>query len=1031
MTKPKKLIEVAMPIKEISAESVRDKSIRHGHISTLHLWWARRPLPVCRAVVFASLVPDPLDEYCPEAFKDAVELLLGAKAQTIRDGQNPVPNVYKPYEDIPHTAIVDKMDDNLRTRLMMFIGKFSDKYVQDEKLGKKTPAKNQLSDYSLIKWDNKNDEHILNVARKLIFVAHNAASGKSCNELTQEFDQLYQNIKVSEKDLYETPDRHLPSPEVEIKEEKLQNAIQSFLSKMPKVFDPFAGGGAIPLEAARLGCNSYGNDINPVAHIIQKGSCEFPQKFGKSITYSKAEFIKIYGEEKLWKEENDKKIFGDSVHISNRLAYDVNHYVKLLLNKIKASAKNLYPKDSDGDEVVMYYWARTANCGNPTCNKEIPLVKQTYISKKRTSSQKDWLYLKPFVHDNDILFEIKKGKCDVEPWIKRGNLICPACESVTGIKDVKSQFIKNETSVRGVFYVVNKNGKRVFKTFDNIAYSVDGVKIDSALKPHEPMPVKYTQAMPACTWGISKWGDLFLERQLKFIDLMINEFRDLKFNIELNVEYKKVIMLYLGLWIDRVILKNTSFGKWHILQETVEHLFGRQAISMAFDFPEVNPISDFSGNAENQMKFILNVINEESINSFGSNCINSSSGDKLQFEESSINCVVTDPPYYDAIAYGDLSDFFYIWLKRILGNDFPITFAYPLTPKTEECTALKHRHNNDLGNSFSHFENKLLEIFKSIEYQTSDIVSIMFAHQSTKAWTTLCNSILNSSMNIKSSWASDTEKTVALKTDKDFLATSVTVACTPSEKFGYGDYKEVQKEIIDIIKKEVEGLYALGFRGADLLTACFGKAVSVFGKYESVEKADGSEVSVAELLDMAKNAAFQAIISDIDTDDATKFYIGWLNLFGFSEAVHDDVRRITQIGLSLNINEIYNQFILIKEKDKGRLGTMEDRILADKKIGLRPVNNTALDIAHRMMYLWKQANRAELLNYIANKAATADNPVWRVVNSLRELLPISKDIKDLEYATGLMSNQENLLREAKNRKVTTAGEQIKMDLNES
>lgn len=150
MTTPKKLIEVAMPIKEISAESVRDKSIRHGHISTLHLWWARRPLPVCRAVVFASLVPDPLDENCPQAFRDAVELLLGK-------GTNPG-DPYKPYDDIPYTSAVDPMDDNLRNRLLMFIGKFSPKYMENERLGKTTPPKDQFSDFSLIKWENKNNE---------------------------------------------------------------------------------------------------------------------------------------------------------------------------------------------------------------------------------------------------------------------------------------------------------------------------------------------------------------------------------------------------------------------------------------------------------------------------------------------------------------------------------------------------------------------------------------------------------------------------------------------------------------------------------------------------------------------------------------------------------------------------------------------------------------------------------------------------------------------------------------------------------
>ncbi len=199
-TKPKKLIEVAMPVKEVSAESVRDKSIRHGHISTLHLWWARRPLPVCRAVVFASLVPDPLDPACPKAFKAAIQQLLSGKQ-------------YKPYDDIPFTAVVDPMEDNLRNRLLMFIGGFSEKFLQLERQGKKCPSKEQLSAHSLIKWENKNDERILRMARLLIWTAHNAESQpESSFEMhTEAFDKHYKAIKIAEKALYETKDRHIPT----------------------------------------------------------------------------------------------------------------------------------------------------------------------------------------------------------------------------------------------------------------------------------------------------------------------------------------------------------------------------------------------------------------------------------------------------------------------------------------------------------------------------------------------------------------------------------------------------------------------------------------------------------------------------------------------------------------------------------------------------------------------------------------------------------------------------------------------------
>jgi putative DNA methylase len=1022
MIKPKKLIEVAMPIKEISAESVQDKYIHHGHISTLHIWWARRPLPVCRAVVFASLVPDPLDENCPIAFSRAVELLIGASAPIKREGQNAVVNVYKPYDDIPHTVVVDKMEDNLRNRLMMFIGKFSDKYVRNEKVGKTTPAKETLSTYSLIKWANKNDKHIIGIARKLIFVAHNSKNGDKAEELLSEYERLYNKIKTAEKNLYDIVDRQIPTLIVKEKEKELYQSINIFLSKMPKVFDPFAGGGAIPLEIARLGCNSFGNDINPVAHIIQRGSCDFPQKYGKPLIMSLVNFKEAYGVLELKEQELKGNIFGETITIENRLAFDINFHARKLLDQIKQKVIENYPIDDDGNRPVAYIWARVGTCSNPTCNADIPLLRQFYLSKKKSKK----IFLKPIFNDNKIQFKIEEGECDIEPWIKRGNLKCPCCGNITDVKNLKEQFKSNKTKEIVLAEVFTTSKGKSYKIpqiadLDHIDFSV--YSIDT---PDDKMH-RNSAGGDTFGWGINKWSQLFNKRQLSFIieaTKLCETYNE--FNEYYSDDYKKVVKTYLAIWIDRIISYSTSFGRWIPQNEQLTSIFGRQAIAMIFDYPEMMPFSSSTSSSLNQLDWILRYIKEESSSPFSSYFENSTSGEKSKFKENELDATITDPPYYDAIAYADLSDFFYTWLKRSLGNLYPLNFATPQTPKVDECTALKHHRNDNNQEAFKHFENKLLTIFDAIEYQTKDLISIMFAHQSTKAWTTLCNSILGAKMNIQSSWAIDTERNTRMVANSgNALQSSVTVACRPFQKKGFGDFKEVQKEILQVIQKEVKELYSLGYRGADLLTACFGKAVSVFGRYEKVEKSDGSEVTVAELLEMAKEAAFKAIISDIETDDITKFYIGWLNLFGFTEAVHDDVRRITQIGLNLDIDDIYKQQILIKTKDKGKLGTMEERIQTDTRLGTRPVNNATIDIAHRMMFLWKQANRGDLLQYVSNKAPTAESPVWRVLNSLKELLPVSKE---QEYVTEILSNQDNLIKESKNR-TASMGNQITLDLN--
>ncbi|MDP3461437.1 MAG: hypothetical protein Q8S18_01475 [Bacteroidales bacterium] len=349
-------------------------------------------------------------------------------------------------------------------------------------------------------------------------------------------------------------------------------------------------------------------------------------------------------------------------------------------------------------------------------------------------------------------------------------------------------------------------------------------------------------------------------------------------------------------------------------------------------------------------------------------------------------------------------------MKRTLGNEFAINFSTPNTPKSDECTAIKHNHNGDREAAKQHFETKLLHIFDAIEHQTSDIVCIMFAHQSTEAWTTLCNSILGARMNITGSWAVDTEVTGGLKEGKAYLSSSVTVSCRPSQKTGFGAYKEVKKAIDKTVTSEVDELYRLGFRGADLLTACFGQAVSEFGKFEKVEKADGSEVTVEELLEMARESAFNALLKGFDGDDFTKFYIGWLQLYGFTESDFDDAAKFSRVGLSINVSELFTEHILIKNGNKQTLGTFDQRNEAKQHLGEK-AESFLIDQVHRAMALYKGTNRNDLLQYIGQKASNADSNFWRVITSLCEILPSGYD--DHKQATGLLTNKESLIRESK------------------
>ena len=997
--KAKRLIEVAMPIKEISAESQRDKSIRHGHISTLHLWWARRPLPACRAVIFGSLVPDPLDDNCPQAFKDAVDELLMNNSH------------YKPYSDIPYTAAYDPMEDNRRNRLIMFIGKFTDKCQNNMRNGINTPAGDVITADSLIKCENKDNAEILTIAQKLIWAAyHSEMREASWKQLSDAFNAKKEAIHLAEEELYTKVDRHLEDSSTISLKQKLQAAIESFQNDMPAVFDPFAGGGAIPLEAARLGCRSYGNDINPVAHIIEKGSAELPQKYGKPIRYSMAEFKKKYGELGLiiTKERYGEFVDNKVIDIHNALSFDVEYYARLLLEQTEKELGGLYPKDANGNTAIAYYWARTAKCSNPTCGARVPLLRGFYLADTKSRS----IYLKPIIHGKQIDFEIVNGKYEknsLNEWNHHGTLTCPCCGSITPIATVKQESKTTGLTPRLLAIIADSNTGKVYSIPNKETYDILNKPVTVSYRPQEKMEVKNNRNFNTPGWGIDSYGQIFSDRQLLFLNTLINKFDLLKEKLGTE-DYYQALFVFLALWIDRIIIVNTTFGTYHTGGEKVEHVFGRQAIPMVFDFPESNPFCGKSGSAMNQIDWIIRYLEAESFSPFSALFSNASSGDKLQFGKKSLTAVVTDPPYYDAIAYADCSDFFYLWLKRTLGDIFPLNFSTPQTPKSEECTALKHHHKDSEEVAKKHFEDKLTQIFDAIEMQTSDIVSIMFAHQSTEAWTTLCNSILGARMNITGSWPMDTEMTGALKTDKGYLESSVTVACRPSERRGFADFKEVKKAIFDKVEKEVNALYELGFRGADLLTACFGQAVSEFGTYKVVEKADGSEVSVAELLDIARTSAFNALLKGVQGDEYTRFYIGWLQMNGMGETDFDDATKFTRVGMQMNVSEIFAKKLLIRNGGKQHLATAAEHLGSSISQGTHP-EDSLIDQVHMAMLTYEKGDRLLLLSLLHNIGAEDPNaPFWRLCASLKELLP---DCKDLESIEGLLGNGDNLRQESR------------------
>ena len=962
-----RLIEVALPIREISAESVRDKSLRHGHISTLHLWWARRPLPASRAVVFASLVPDPDDPQCPEEFRKAVERLLKthvpSQLQYYRRGRDFIPDEdpYRPYKGMP---------DTLRNRLLIFIAKWSPEAIDLERGKRAKPPKpaQLLDDRSLVKWETSNPENpqgaeILLVARELIKIAHDG--------------------------------------------------------KTPTVLDPFAGGGAIPLEAGRLGCHPIANDYNPVAYLILRATCEFPQKYGKP------------GKRKVISEEFGRTIEKE-VEVPNVLVHDVEKWSDWILERARKKIGHLYPPGNDGKPVVGYLWARTAPCSNPSCRGEIPLLRSLLVCNLRNRSRRAALTMNIDKRQREVRFGIARNgdiRATEGTMKNRGNVQCPYCEQVTPVSDLRLAGLTGKMGERMIAVIVEGNDGKEYRQVERIdlaalreTEAMDVVFPEELILPEingqqAQDDISNSTGIRVHLYGMKTWGSLFNRRQLVVMNTFVNCLRSAAEAMKSNISddaYRKTLGIYMGLLLGRIAQRGSSVGIWHIGQETFEHPFGRQAIPMVWDYPEANPFSVFAKKTMSA-KYILKVAERESeISALSRIPASVYLGDAVHLAcTSRVDAVVTDPPYFDAISYGDLSDYFYVWFKRGLGDLIPKMFPTPVSPKGEEATALKHRHYGDTDRAEDHFKSKLTAalIQSCQQLGTDGIVTVMFAHQSTKAWTALIHAILGSGMTVNSTWAIDTEKTYALKSRKSVLSSSIVVSCRPRIVGSAASFKDVRKEIEEVVQKSVRRFWGYGFRGADLIVACYGPAVGVFGKYERVEKADGTPVEIPELLELARKAARDAIAGEFRGDNLSTLYYVWANLYGASEQAWDDARLVVQIGGdSDNPMEIAGgQGIFVVDGSRCRLALLVDR--ADRSgLGV-DLNPPLIDALHRSMLLWKQEKRGDLVSYLAERGLMEDGPFWKLAQALFEVLP--RDTEDWKLTNALLSERETLRMEAK------------------
>ncbi|MDI3504154.1 MAG: putative methylase [Candidatus Cloacimonadota bacterium] len=742
----KRLAEVDFPIAAVSKHAVREKSIHHGHPSTLHLWWARRPLASSRAMLMALLLPDPCDPYCPGAFKEKARKLLPSLCGTIGE-----------------------TDYDLQRKLLHFIADFAN-------------------------WDNAHRKEYLELSRALIKAAH---------------------------------------PE-----------------ETPLVVDPFAGGGSIPLEALRIGCDAFASDLNPVACLILKVMLEDIPKSGPELI-------------------DELKTVGDRI-----------------IKHAKEELSKYYPDDPDGSKPVAYIWARTVRCESPDCGAEIPLMRSFWLCNKA----KKKVALKPIVKRMDgdapsVDFEIFEPKKESEvhgPTVARAKATCLCCGSVLPPDRVRSQ-LANQNG--GADVIFNDKGERSggarllavitikensigknyrisqHKDYNVLIKAQDSIMAiynqwnDSGKGDVCPIPFEATpkgggsgagRAFSIHSYGILRYKNLFSNRQL----LSLLTVRKL-----IEAENSAIIPDMLALSFTKGADGNNALCRWMPGYESPVNLFSRQAIPIVWDFCESSPESRSRGVFLSSLDSLIEIIKNYSSDKSGQ--VQQADACCSPLPSDSADLFFTDPPYYDAIPYSDLSDFFFVWLKRLLPNHpllkDPYNTSNDLTPKDREIVQDETRSYDNHVKNREFFENMMAKAFAEGRKTLADhgIGSIVFAHKSTEGWEALLNGITKGGWTVTGSWPIATEMGTRLRArESAALATSIHLVCRPRpDNAGVGDWSHVLQELPQKVGKWIDRLEAEGVRGADLVFSCIGPALEIFSRYRRVETAEGQEISIGTYLE--------------------------------------------------------------------------------------------------------------------------------------------------------------------------------------
>ena len=988
----RRFIEESFPVKEVGEASAREKNIRHGHISTLHIWWARRPLAASRATAYAALTPYPETEDERENKKRFIIDLCQ-------------------WENSNNPALLERARKAIleahAARLSEETGKTVT--VEDIQAGR-APRPRVLDPFA---GGGSYPLEALRLGCEAYANDYNPVAvliEKATLEYPQKFGRPFEGMPA-----WAYPPGHSSAPETPVEQ--------------PAPEDESSGCQSTPDET---GSPDETGDFSPIRGT--SSSTAIDRRAHKHPTAKKA------NQPALFDQSADSQSF-------NPLLNAVRYWGNWVLEEARKELAEFYPPDPDGSIPIGYIWARTIPCQNPACQENIPLMRQYWLAKN--DKKKVAIYLT--VQNKKIQLRIVGDQTALSnddgymPWpdgfepdkgtVSRAVATCPVCATTIDDKTTRRLFKEGKSNQRMLAVIIAKprvSGKlyRLSQDSDIIRYNnaINALKEKRELFsknwgldpiPDEAIPPKESHRSVGSQlplYGFKMWGDLFNTRQLLSLITLAEKVRtaySVMSQQSDNSNFYKAITTYLALILDRVADSNSAQCWWQNSWEKEAITFARQALQMTWDYFESNPLGKKGYRWEGFVESTINFFEELTpLSDSNPSVVTQSSATQLPYPDLYFDAVLTDPPYYDNVPYSYLSDFYYVWLKRTLYHIYPELFSTPLTPKASEIVVYAETSTGESGKNFfeRNLKNAFQEIYRVLKQGGGAV--IVYAHKSTEGWETVINALLDSGLVISSAWPLHTELSSRINANQTAaLASSIYISARKITRQPTGFYNDVRAELQQHLDVKLHRLWEEGIGGADFFIAAIGSAIEVFGKYEQVMDYEGNIVRANRLLEevrtIATDYAVRQILHDgfaAEISALTRLYVLWRWNYGEALVPFDEARKLGQ-SCGIDISQEWSKTGFVrKEKEFVRLLGPQGRKLDDLDDP-----RDLIDVLHKSLLLWEKGQRAEMVKALSEKGHGKSEAFYRVAQAISETLP--NESKEKKLLDGFLAGRERVQEE--------------------